>query len=133
MTVHLEDHLGTFDDVADYRLDKTGAECLREFLQGSSFTPFLTTMDADRERVTRRAAEGTSKKELREKTENLSEAHLREWLEEQGDVDPADYADTKHPANAIPIADWVNIQTSLMPAAAAKGDVLPKALDALAK
>jgi hypothetical protein len=90
-------------------------------------------MDADRERVTRRAAEGTSKKELREKTENLSEAHLREWLEEQGDVDPADYADTKHPANAIPIADWVNLQTSLMPAAAAKGDVLPRSVDALAK
>ena len=125
MTIHLEDHLGAFDDVADYDLDKTGAECLREFLQGDSFGTFLTALDADRDRVNRRAAEGTSKKELRQKNEMMSDAHLREWLEEQGEVDLADFADTKQPANAIPIADWVTLQTSLMPAAAAKGDILP--------
>ena len=132
MLPQIRDHIGDFDEEDDFKLDEIGATGLRDFLRGPSFLPFLTALDIDRERVTRREEETLSMVKLEESHDHLLKYHLNKWIEEEANLDPADYDSTKIPSPALPIKDMVLLKNDLMPKAAIVGDITPGNIYALA-
>ena len=125
------DHLTTFDDENEFRLDKADSATLRDFLRSKSFVPFLTALDTDFERVAKRESQSKQAAKLHELHESRGKQNLHRWLRKPEEYDPLDYAGIPFPSNPVPSADWVHLKKVVMPVAEGEGDIMPRIVNHL--
>jgi hypothetical protein len=133
MHPRVKHHIGQFEDADDFKLDTDLAICLAGFFRSLDFTPFLTALDTDQERVAVRRKRAANIASLKEKLAYEGRVELHRWTKDPEEFDADSYPDLPYPMHPVAAADWVHLRKVLMVEAQETNQILPRCVNDLAR
>jgi hypothetical protein len=105
----MAEHVGQYDDEAEYKLSPGDAHVLRAFLMGTAVYPILTSLDTDPSRVAARKKKGEDVSDFQSLRRDQGLHELCRWLDDTKVYDRDDFEDTKNAKTPLKYSAWLDL------------------------
>jgi hypothetical protein len=103
------EHVGQYDDEAEYQLSPGDAKLLQAFLMGTAVHPILTALDTDPSRVAARKKKGEDVSDFQSLRRDQGLHELCRWLDDTKVYDRDDFEDTKNAKTPLKYSAWLDL------------------------